>query len=534
MFVDFSNKKIRFLGIVVLALLVATGSTLLIAASVRPAMHVFTDSVQRARAELYYLIRFKLPEAALAAVAGSSRTEARSATSSMVSAQSVPVLLYHGEGDSASMPPTHVFVEHMRALRDAGWHTITMEQFKAFMKGTGTVPDKSFLLTFDDGRSDAFYSADPLLKDFGYTAVMFVITGFSMPGDSDVPLGGFYLSKAQLDYMVRSGRWDLESHGDQDHRTYSVPTATSTAQDLTLVPGQHFLSNFFWLPNAERIETPAEFVTRVTNDLTTAKTLLENNFDITVDGFAYPLNDLGQDSVNAPQAGALLTRIVPTIYSFDFYQTWPGNGDFFNHPDPNVHLIKRIEPTASWSSAHLLAVLNGGVVKSLPHTAFTFGPAWKSNWGTVRPSDAELELSASEDSTGASAFLDGSGTWTDYKMDASVDWKYGTFSLLARYTAQYAPYVVCAFSNNRIYLEWHDGEKLETIAYRPYVPPALPAKADFSMSVQGDTVSCSAYGVRVASSVAGISRSGGVGATVWTPSAGEAKAVLTRLAVEPL
>jgi len=497
-------------------------------------MHAFTDSAQRARAELYYLVRFKLPEAALAAVTGSSRTEAQSATSSVVSARSVPVLLYHGEGDSTSMPPMRVFVEHMRALRDAGWHTITMEQFKAFMEGTGTVPDKSFLLTFDDGRSDALYSADPLLKDFGYTAVMFVITGFSMPGNGDVPLNDFYLSKSQLDYMVKSGRWDLESHGDQDHLTYSVPIATSTAQDLTLVPGQHFLSNFFWLPDAGRIETPAEFVTRVTNDLTAAKTLLENNFDIVVDGFAYPLNDLGQDSINAPQADTLLSRVVPTIYPFDFYQTWPGNGDFFNHPDPDVHLIKRIEPTASWSSSHLLEVLNGGVVKSLPHTAFTFGPAWKSNWGTVRPDDTGLELSASKDSTGASAFLDGSGTWTDYKMNASAEWKYGTFSLLARYTAQYAPYVVCAFSNNRIYLERHDGEKLETIAYKPYAPPALPAKADFSMSVQGDTASCSAYGVRVAGSVAGISRSGGVGATVWTPSAGEAQAILTRLAVESL
>lgn len=521
---------------ITLIILAAVGLTMLMLAPARSLVGAYTDDMMRARAELYYFAVFKLPELALAALTGTPKmgAEAEAPSSALVTAKSVPVLLYHGEGDSSLTPTMHVFVEHMRALKNAGWHTITMEQFTSFIEGTGTVPDKSFLLTFDDGRTDTIYSADPVLRDLGYTGVMFVITGFSMPGNGNVPLDDFYLSKAQLAYMIKSGRWELESHGNEDHRTYNVPTTSSTAANLTLVPGGHFLSNFFWLPEAGRLETPDEFAARVTDDLTTSKKLLEEDFGIPVIAFAFPLNDLGQNSVNAPNAGDLLNRIVPSIYQFDFYQVWTGNGDSFNYPDPNAHLIKRIEPTASWSSDYLLALLNGGATKSLPYTALTFGPDWKSNWGNMQISSEGLALSASEQSTGASAFLDGTGIWTNYRMRASADWKYGTFSLLARYTGENAPYAVCAFANNRIYLERHTGGELQTVAQTPYTPPKLPATADFSMAVSGNTVSCNAYGTGVSAAVAGIPEKGGIGTTVWTPSLHEAQATLSRLTVEPL
>lgn len=534
MFLEFSRKKVRFISFIILALALAVGSTLYLEVYARSTAQLLTDDIQRSRAQLYYWVRFKLPEEALAAVTRSSGKEAQATSSAMVSAQSVPVLLYHGEGDSSETPPMHVFVEHMRALRDAGWHTITMKQFKSFMQGTGTVPDKSFLLTFDDGRTDAIYSADPVLRDLGFTAVMFVVTGFSLPGNGDAPISSFYLSKSQLAYMLKSGRWELESHGEEDHRTYNVPSASSTPGNPTFISGQHFLSNFFWLPDAGRMETPEEYVARIRNDLTISKKKLEDTFDISVNAFAFPLNDLGQNTANAPQAGDLIDRIVPSIYPFAFYQTWPGNGDSLNYPNPRAHLIKRIEPTASWSSEYLLATIGGGVAKSLPYTAFTFGPGWKSNWGKMEPGDKGLELSASQETTGASAYLDGTEAWTNYKMSASANWEYGTFSLLARYTGENTPYAVCAFSNNRIYLERHTGERLQTVAFKPYAPPTLPSPANFTMSVQGDGATCSAYGVSVSGSIAGVSRSGGIGATVWTPSTGSAKATLSRLMVTPL
>src|SRR5262249_2396162 len=157
-------------------------------------------------------------------------------------ARSIPVLLYHGEGATSNMP-TSVFVEQMRALKADGWHTITMQQFDAWERGRLQLPDKSFLLTFDDGRKDTYYQTDPVLRDLGFHAVMFVITGFSMPADNKD--SNFYLNKTELADMAASGRWELESHGNLDHASYLVQSTTDLSQAASSTQG-HYLSDKFW------------------------------------------------------------------------------------------------------------------------------------------------------------------------------------------------------------------------------------------------------------------------------------------------
>ena len=72
-------------------------------------------------------------------------------------ARSIPVLLYHGIiiGDSNSTIkspdginiPLNEFEEQMFALKKAGYQTVSMEDFQAFMRGEKQLPEKSFLLT---------------------------------------------------------------------------------------------------------------------------------------------------------------------------------------------------------------------------------------------------------------------------------------------------------------------------------------------------------------------------------------------------
>ena len=82
-------------------------------------------------------------------------------------AQSIPVLTYHGlpsEGEGSVNFDS--FVSQMMALKEAGWKTITLKQFESYIKGEDEqIPDKSFLLTFDDGRKDTYYPVDPVLKN---------------------------------------------------------------------------------------------------------------------------------------------------------------------------------------------------------------------------------------------------------------------------------------------------------------------------------------------------------------------------------
>jgi len=536
MYFDYSRRKLWVLGSTVVILTAAAASSFAVVAANADRLDRGEERLSRTWSNAVYWLSFKLPEqgqVALAAVGLSARAGDDSPTLPLPAgtAKSVPVLLYHGDGGARSSISRALFVEHMRTLHRAGWRTITMAQFSSFMQGETSVPEKSFLLTFDDGRADTFYSVDPVLKELDYYAVMFVITGLSLPNNGPHAVNGYYLDTSELAFMLASGRWGLESHGDQDHRGYAVPVAASTSE---VVGDKHFLSNIFWIEGAGRSETDAEYTARVRDDLARSQELLKSNFGVPATAFAYPFNDFGQESANFPGATERLARIVPSLYTFAFYQTWPGNGDSFNYPDPGAFFIKRIEPTNDMGGTDMLATLAGGESKPLsPGETRLSLRDWQANWGTVTVTETGLALTADPDTTGAAAFLDGTEAWRDYRLAAEAAIEHGTLSLIARHTETEAPYLVCAFSNDTIYLECHVGAEQTTLARARYRPPPLPATFEVSMQVAGNTASCRAYGVSVTASVAGIVRAGGVGMSIWSPGHGEARAILTALSVTP-
>ena len=62
-------------------------------------------------------------------------------------------------------------------LQQAGFHTISAAQYARFPGGSAKdLPSRPILITFDDGQLDSYRYADPILRQFGFRATMFVIT----------------------------------------------------------------------------------------------------------------------------------------------------------------------------------------------------------------------------------------------------------------------------------------------------------------------------------------------------------------------
>ena len=92
-----------------------------------------------------------------------------------------PVLCYHRIGGPLELGVTRVgrslFTRQMTALAQAGWKTLTLEQYAACRRAD--VPTwKVFLLTFDDGYASLGQHAYPILADLGFTATTFLITDY--------------------------------------------------------------------------------------------------------------------------------------------------------------------------------------------------------------------------------------------------------------------------------------------------------------------------------------------------------------------
>lgn len=95
-----------------------------------------------------------------------------------VNADDVPVLNYHKVDNfhhALSVSPNE-FEEQIKYLHENGYHTITPDQLIAYLKYGTDLPDRPILITFDDGYLDNYTNAYPILKKYGYTATIFLVT----------------------------------------------------------------------------------------------------------------------------------------------------------------------------------------------------------------------------------------------------------------------------------------------------------------------------------------------------------------------
>ena len=359
-------------------------------------------------------------------------------------AREIPVLLYHGAlsaTDGANVS-RRIFAEQMFTLKRAGYETVTLAEFDAFLDGRIELPDRSILLTFDDGRKDSFYPVDPVLHALDYKGVEFVITGHSLgKGNEKIP---YYLSKGELSMMVKTGRWELASHSRNAHGVHQVGSNGEEG---------HNLSNARWIENEHRLETVKEYMARIDDDLRGAQADLKESLGVETTAFAFPFGDFGEESKNMPNAEKILRDITGKIYKRGFYQTWGGDGESHNRPGKNILMVRRINVSPDWTGEDLVSVVEAGHTKNLPYEGtFTNVYDWRRLWGDTVV-DNGLAFEGSSDSGNAAVFLNGSSLWKDYRIDASVNVLKGvTFSVFARLKDN-NNFVTCNFKDGRIQIE---------------------------------------------------------------------------------
>jgi len=133
----------------------------------------------------------------------------------------LPVLMYHHlvTEAPASAAELHVdcFERQMRYLHEQGFATLTLAEFVQH-HAEGVFPERSLLITFDDGYRSFLEHAYPVLKTYGFSAVVFPILGH-MPGLQRDVVWAEYLSFHELRRMcAESGLIDVGSHTFDLHR----------------------------------------------------------------------------------------------------------------------------------------------------------------------------------------------------------------------------------------------------------------------------------------------------------------------------
>lgn len=138
--------------------------------------------------------------------------------------QSFPIIMYHHISEIVGQKGEYVitpedFENDLKYLKDRGYKSLTMRELYAIDKGEKTLSPKSIMITFDDGQESFYKYAYPLLKKYGFSAVLSFIgkytEEYSKMKDRDVAYS--HVTWDELKEMTQSGIVELGNHSYNMH-----------------------------------------------------------------------------------------------------------------------------------------------------------------------------------------------------------------------------------------------------------------------------------------------------------------------------
>lgn len=159
----------------------------------------------------------------------------------------VPVLCYHrfeyGRNDDYNVTPAQ-FDAQMKILKDSGYSSILPDQLYDYLVYNKSIPEKSFVVTFDDNRLEHITVANEILKKYGFKGVYFIMT---------ITIGKKnYMNKQQIAQLAAEGNaigchtWDHHKVTEYKAEDWQkqVIDANKTISDITGKPVEYFAYPF--------------------------------------------------------------------------------------------------------------------------------------------------------------------------------------------------------------------------------------------------------------------------------------------------
>jgi peptidoglycan/xylan/chitin deacetylase (PgdA/CDA1 family) len=163
----------------------------------------------------------------------------------------------------------------MRYLKDNRYHVLSADELLAFVQHRRPLPPRSVLITIDDGYRSVYEIAYPILREFDFSAVLFIYTEL-------IDVSPIALTWNQLAEMRRNG--------------FAVGSHTIRHSDRTL---------------PREGESGAEFAARVDNELVGSKQVLDRRLGQDTWLLAYPYGNYDPKVVASSQrAGYKLAMSV--------------------------------------------------------------------------------------------------------------------------------------------------------------------------------------------------------------------------------
>jgi biofilm PGA synthesis lipoprotein PgaB len=225
-------------------------------------------------------------------------------------------------------------------LKAKDFRPVSVDQIVASRNGGPRLPPRAVLLTFDDAYKSQFTHAFPLLQQYGYPALIGVVTRWTdTPAGDPVRIShksvmppGYFMSWDDLREMANSGLVEVASH---THDMHHGALANPQGNELPAA------SAHLYYPQLERYETDEEYQARVHDDLKQSVDLIEARTGVAVRSAVWPYGMYNAALIKASQALGMSVH-----FTLD---------DGPNTPDVPLTAIRRLLVSYDWDVGTLIA-----------------------------------------------------------------------------------------------------------------------------------------------------------------------------------
>lgn len=136
----------------------------------------------------------------------------------------LPIIMYHSVLSNPKKADTYVVTpENLRSdlkyLKNNGFETVVVQDLIDYVHGSGTLPEKPVMITFDDGHYNTLYYALPILDEMDMRAVLSVVGLYAdiFTQHPDPNPNYAYLSWDEVQLLIDSGRFEIQNHSYAMH-----------------------------------------------------------------------------------------------------------------------------------------------------------------------------------------------------------------------------------------------------------------------------------------------------------------------------
>ena len=184
----------------------------------------------------------------------------------------LPIIMYHSILSDPKKWDTYVaspgaLKSDLKYLKDNGFKTVVVQDLIDYVNGTGDLPPRPVMITFDDGHYNNLYYALPILKEMDMKAVISIV-GIYADAYSDKPdpdPNYAYLSWDEVRYLSESGYFEVQNH------SYAMHTLNGRKGC-----------------QRKNGESEAAYCTSFNADAMKQQALLKENCGVTATAFTYP------------------------------------------------------------------------------------------------------------------------------------------------------------------------------------------------------------------------------------------------------